>query len=661
MGLLLGPKLEVPAEQQEGKIARHVKVYRSLALHPIPILPKEKRPAVPGWPDAKNGPHPFNEQNNVGLLTGVETPRGIFCVLDIDLPGTDPVTRALREAFVKEFENQIGPTLMVKTGGSHQGLHMWTFLDEAISKKMQLKLDLHHLASNSQFGSEIMCQGSQGGYNILCPPSTVFNPYEFVDDIVLENLGDHIRQIQKSKLLNFIKSQKLKQLFGLGELCSLLFKLYRDKTVDGELIDFGLAHFVLEILKLKDDELWHLAFQMSFGEQFDLSRTSYLLERTIGRLEARSEMIGMGSVVDKLDDDLQKKLLQAMEQLEIVCGVKTNQPVSLTSNSNTDIKISSSIFVEEDDSVVLSIQWLVPGIVPALKFIILHGPAGKGKTTAAVILADRIIAATGRPVIYVNLEGKLGDIGEKKNLLTVPKSLFRSIKTQNEFSILNREHMDDLLGVLQKINSQGEPAAMIIVDSLMAATGELNKSAVGSAAIAFNEFTSKLGCTVLLLHHNNKNDEAKGQRKMLGSATIPGAAVLTWEIQEIENCFYARKLVVSKSNLNAMPEGDEIIVGQYPNSAPVAFRSEDGKEADQASMTQVDLCRDILLEQLIDGQEKLADDVRAAFGDHDFKEPTVSRASRQLCVVKRRVGEQSYWSIPEDSLIFRLYKAGKSQ
>ncbi|SHO51745.1 AAA family ATPase [Desulfopila aestuarii] len=673
MTLLLRSKIESKKNNDNNSTFLHVRAYRKIGLHPIPLLAGEKRPAVTAWQHLDHGPYQFHENNNCGLLTGIPTPIGHFCVIDLDLAGNDPVSSALRRAIISTFEVEFGPSLMVDTGGNHRGRHIWVFLDEPITQKVQVGIDLHHLDSKGHYGIEILCQGGHGGYNAVAPPSFVLDLYRFVDNIDLENLGDHIRKVQKSELLKFIDSKMVKILLALGTISSILYKSYRDKDIDGELIDYALAHYVIGVLNLQDESLWHLAFEMAFGGNYGHDRTAYLLERTIQRLEEGSEMIGMGSVVEKLETESQKLLLQSLERIETLCGVRaeiTPQRVNLEDvtseqekpdHSNSTSTSPSSMFLFEDDmQIVEREEWLIPNVVPACKFILMHGPAGNGKTTASVLIADRVITETGLPVIYLNLEGKAGDINEKRQLMTIQPELFRVVRPATQFSLYNEKHLHELLVFLNNINAIGKPAAMVIIDSLLAATaGDLNQGAVGGAAMFFNTVTATLGCTVLLLHHNNKG-EGKGQARIFGSALIPGAAVMTWEIKEMDDCYFARKLVVSKSNLRAMQVGDEIIVGQYPGSAPVLFRSEGGYETDKASMTQVDRCRDILLEQLIDGRERLADDVRAAFADHDFTESTISRASKQLCIVKKQVDGKRYWSIPKGSLLSRLCRAGKA-
>lgn len=660
-------------------IQKCAEAFLKASLQPIPLLSGEKRPAVQNWQKPPHQPYVFRHHNNLGLLTGIKTVYGYFTVIDIDLSELDPVTKAVFILIINAIEDSLSPSVLIKTGGKHQGRHLWYFLNQPLTQKLQITIPLHHSGSENNYGIDIMCQGSQGGYNVVAPPSTVVNEYQFVGAIDIENIDRHISRVKKDDFTAFFVSKRFRGLLQLAEVCSLLNRYYCDGLVSGDLIDMCLSHYILEVLRIKEELTHQMAFKMAFGENFDPDLTLRLFERTAERLETGTKMVGIGSIVEKLKTEPQQKLLQILERTEQIytheedtCSILTpiDDPEALEKSENEETDSSpkqsplgdDSMFILEQHTPIKSRSaWLIPGIIPAKIFFLLHGFAGIGKTTSAIHIADRVIARTGRPVIYVNLEGKAGDIDEKTRTLSVPKEKLISIRPLSQFSVFDESHKRGLMQDIQKINAQGDPAALIIIDSLMAATsGELNKGKVGGATVFFNEMAEKLDASVLLIHHNNKG-ASEGQGKIFGSALIAGAVALSFELKETETCHYMRKMVVSKSNLKDLQYKDEIFVGQYPGREPQILMMEDGEELDRAALKKEDIYRNVLLDLLKDGSKQSTEQVekaisaalQIAYGSDKVVKSTLSKAAKKLGAVY----DSGHWTLPQNTLLRKLLAA----
>lgn len=520
----------------------------------------------------------------------------------------------------------------------------------------------------------------------MVPPSTVESQYQFLSDVDLQNLNNEINAIKTDDLLKLLDGLPLRRLIGIGSLCAQINQHYLAGSLSGEIIDFALTQFLLGALNIGiDDSVLIIAFRIAFGEVFSVDLTQKAIERTAARIQEGAPVIGIGSIAEKLDGEEQQQFLPAVEMLERLHGQKKVGDKGITAlaapklieapdnigvgkgsleTSRLSLPTNSLFMLEDGLTATPAESWLIPGIIPANRFFLIHGPAGCGKTTAATQIADRVIAATERPVIYINVEGKHGDIDQKKRRLSVPSSMFLSVKPVENFSIFQETHLAEVVKMIEAVNEQSaKPVAMIIVDSLFAATGgDLNKGVVGAAASAFNRMASTLSCSFLLIHHNNKSP-AEGQRKIFGSALIAGAVVVAFELQLVESCEYVRKMVVTKSNLQELCLNDKIIIGQYPGHEPVLYMPEDDEDViDRSSLNKQEICRRVIVEHLQGGERKEGEVVKEAiaaalestYGTKDVS-ATISKVSKQLGVIK----DGGYWLLSEKSLLKRLLEAKK--
>ena len=200
---------------------------------------------------------------------------------------------------------------------------------------------------------------------------------------------------------------------------------------------------------------------------------------------------------------------------------------------------------------------------------------------------------------------------------------------------------------------------IFVVDSLMAITsGDLNGGAVGGSLLFFNELAERTGATVLVVHHNNRHGDT-AQRRMFGSSLIAGAIVLSYELEPYEQIAAARKLVVSKSNISALPLNREFVIGQLRDRPPTVFPLDVNPTVENGT-TLADRCRDLILDLLHDGEEIDGDSVREQLRKkigNDLSDATLTRATQQLGVVKARRGDSSFWQLPKTSIFYRLYHA----
>ncbi len=645
---------------QSSRIETSRKIYLKRGFWPIPLIEDGKRPIVKSWTVVSDTDYSFSPKNNMGILTGVNIPnKGPFLAVDIDVSRIDPRSLALNQYIVGMFDSCFGKTSRVLTGGSHRGTHLYYCVDEAILGKVEVKFSFFDDLTPTVMKVEVLCKNASGdGFNIVAVPSFVEAEYCFENDEDIEAALERIATIKKNELLELLESEEMKTTQKLVELSSYLGALRKNGFLSGNEIDFSVSAFLVQN-GFDDERQYHLCFRLIYGDDYDQSTSEFAMERTREMVDTDQAVQGIGSIITSLEEEESKCLQQIVD--------KFNPPDQRLIVSKPKVESASSVNEEEGDNALFyitqcdqtndTIHWLIERILPSSRFLLLHGFPGCGKTTTACKLAEIYLRNNiNASVLYFNLEGKGGDIEEKLRCFSESaRSRFLVVNQKKQFDLFdpsNTEAMYDL--VKERVHYGENSVPIVIIDSLMAAVGgKLSEGKIAGPLMLFNKLSKDFDITVILVHHNNKGKDESGRERIFGSTLISGAVVVSFEVSEVNNCEFAKKLTVTKSNMSDLPIKSQVVVGQIPGRPPTAFRVGEDEVIDPSTLLLIDQCRNNLLEQLVDGEPKLSTEVRANL-DHEYSESTITRASKQLGIRKQVVDGKRVWFLAKDSIIHRL-------
>ena len=187
----------------------------------------------------------------------------------------------------------------------------------------------------------------------------------------------------------------------------------------------------------------------------------------------------------------------------------------------------------------VAVKWVVPGILPEGEMLLLAAQAKTGKTLLACDIAYAVLA--GGEVIGENTKkGKILLISSDESISTTSRRLIA-----RGFDLLPQEcrqnfqvmpHLD--LSNLSTLESQLDDFRpdLVIIDSLTSITMNLgiseNTAEFAQYIYKLKNLLGKYGAASILIHHTNKDKEAKGINKVSGSARITAAV---WGIAQLES------------------------------------------------------------------------------------------------------------------------------
>jgi len=639
----------------------YIEAFLVLGLEMHPVRERTKLPAIHGWQNLfRKTSYAITSPQNIGVLTGVKTARGYFTVVDLDLDRTEPISALILGWVLAQINAVGGPHVKVHTGGKHRGVHLWLFTDSPATEKIRTAFTLHHCSEPILCEVVLSCRGgsrAEIGFNVVAPGSYAEAEYVFAYPESLEDLPTAIKTVKLEELLSVINAQEFAQHLKILSLATLLRAVHKENIVTGYEIELAFAAYADQ---KASNEAIIVGFQIIFGDEFDFKRTESVVESTARRLEAGETVTGIGTLVQKLEGTLhQETLKRLLSEIDGSAAV-TTLPATVrrlfrpaTNHQAMSKPETVGFYIPEAQS--SETQYLIPEVLPAHSLMMVHGPAGHGKTTAAVNLAEDVLRRRNGAVIYLDLEGKASDINEK--LGPMEESLrkrFIVVRSTITFQLAEASHQRALYEFLRRFSEENECPALIIIDSLMAMTnGELISGRVGGSMLFLNHVAGAFG-SVLVLHHNTKakSSESTAQTRVFGSALITGAVVLSFEIERMEKCRFSRRLRISKSNIANLPLNTEIIVGRYPGKNAAVFRVEDGETSGGFQNTDVSRCRDFLMEILADGEKHQCSEIDsglAALGE--FPESAMRRAIAELELI---YGDETV-RLPRESVIRRLY------
>ena len=183
-----------------------------------------------------------------------------------------------------------------------------------------------------------------------------------------------------------------------------------------------------------------------------------------------------------------------------------------------------------------ALEWVIPGILPKGETVLLAAQAKTGKTLLATDIAYAVISGekvigespgvTGR-VLLVSSDESANST--RRRLRARGFDLLAKSKNLRVMTALDLTDLSPLEQELEDFRPQ-----LVIIDSLTSITrdsGISEKDAEFAKPIyKLKEMLSRYGAAGILIHHENKDREAKGINKVSGSARIVAATWGIWQL-----------------------------------------------------------------------------------------------------------------------------------
>ncbi|MGH2413593.1 MAG: AAA family ATPase, partial [Microcystaceae cyanobacterium] len=183
-----------------------------------------------------------------------------------------------------------------------------------------------------------------------------------------------------------------------------------------------------------------------------------------------------------------------------------------------------------------ALEWVLPGILPKGETVLLAALAKTGKTLLATDIAYAVLS--GEKVIgeTPGVKGRVLLISSDESANSTRRRLrargFDLLSEAKNLRIMTHLDIADL-SPLEKELEDFRPQ-LVIIDSLTSITrdcGVSEKDAEFAQPIyKLKELLSRYGAAGILIHHHNKDKEAKGINKVSGSARIVAATWGIWQL-----------------------------------------------------------------------------------------------------------------------------------
>ncbi|MBF0520551.1 MAG: AAA family ATPase [Nitrospirae bacterium] len=312
-------------------------------------------------------------------------------------------------------------------------------------------------------------------------------------------------------------TQKIRELFIAvedfhNERHRIIFKTMRELSDSGSPIDYIiLSHTLREknmLPKVGGDEY----LRELICREFTTVNYRYY-EKIIRELATKRKF-------DELSVAFQDRLSRGDDSTEI-SDFLTEYLGNLKSqgtNDNQDFLSKALISASEIRALDIKIEWALYGLIPLQSITLLAAPAGMGKTTLALQVAEAIatgaeflgLKTTQRPVVYIDFENSLPVIAERLRRLV--------IKVINLWLSSNKIPPSRLDTKDVEYYKKLPAGAVLIFDTLRASHG-LDENSSRDMQIIMQKLKElrDVGFTIVLLHHTLKaNDKQyKGSTAIL--------------------------------------------------------------------------------------------------------------------------------------------------
>jgi hypothetical protein len=183
-----------------------------------------------------------------------------------------------------------------------------------------------------------------------------------------------------------------------------------------------------------------------------------------------------------------------------------------------------------------ALEWIVPGILPKGETVLLAAQAKCGKTLLATDIAYSVLSGGQVLGEQVGVKGRVLLISSDESQNSTRRRLkargFDLLPESGNLRIMTNLDISDLSS-LEKELEDFRPH-LVIIDSLTSITRDsgLNEKDAEFARPLYKlkDLLGKYGAAGILIHHQNKDKEAKGIDKVSGSARIVAAVWGVWQI-----------------------------------------------------------------------------------------------------------------------------------
>ena len=307
------------------------------------------------------------------------------------------------------------------------------------------------------------------------------------------------------------------------------------------------------------------------------------------------------------------------------------------------------------------IEWLWYPFIPYGKVTVLQGDSGDGKSLMVLTLAAMLTRGLPMPftdgdgtepinVIYQSSEDDADDtiVPRFLNAGGDPNRLL-FISEKKKFLSFSDER---LLTAMQQTK-----ARLLILDPLSAYVGEnvqINSAnAVRAQFRPLIEIAKDLGCAILIIHHQNKQQGQKAINRGSGSVDVIAAARSALLIGR-SGKDRPDERILAQVKCNVGPTGHAVTFSV--SDGKVEWLNDDPKTADEvlgnvfAEMgrpdTQMQAAKDALSSLLADGS-KPQQAVMAMMRGAGISESTAKKAKAQMGIVSKKQGPMWFWSLPD--------------
>ncbi len=183
-----------------------------------------------------------------------------------------------------------------------------------------------------------------------------------------------------------------------------------------------------------------------------------------------------------------------------------------------------------------ALKWIIPGMLPVGEMILLAALSKTGKTLLATDVIYGVLSGTKVLDCQVGVKGKVLLITSDESEFSTKRRLglrgFDLLPERNNLRIVT--HLDLLnLTTLEEQLEEFRPQ-LVVIDSLTSITDNIGVSEKDTEFARYvyrlKNLIGRYGAASILIHHENKDKEAKGINKVSGSARIPAAVWGIWQM-----------------------------------------------------------------------------------------------------------------------------------
>lgn len=338
------------------------------------------------------------------------------------------------------------------------------------------------------------------------------------------------------------------------------------------------------------------------------------------------------------------------------------------------------VIVERPQNMVMKkTNWLWMNYIPLGRITILAGDPGIGKSQTSIDLVARITRGDAMPD---GSKGMLGNCGivtaEDETSETIMPRLvaaqadMRKVRVIRKVKVDGNERYLSLPRDLNRLRTtvHNENLKLLIIDPLNAfveiGVNTYKDQDIRSVLAPVEGMAEELGCSVLIIAHLNKKEDAATLYRVGGSIGFVGAARSVLAVQLKKNTDDVHVLYSLKSNLARKPPAQQFeIVGAEVTEASdgetiktskvewLGQCSDPNKVTADVPMMEMQ-CLDFLIEMFSGDFEVPAKDVRAAAKEAGIAWRTLAEYKPKFKVDSIKRHGQWYWKAPENG--FRQFK-----